>query len=64
MMDINFDKPYNLIYANWGLNYLNDDEVLLLLQRARYSLLSFNKKPGTIIVKETITDGECTYVEE
>ena len=65
MIDLKFDKQYNLIYSNWGLNYIYDQEAILLLQRARNSLLfSNNKKPGTIILKETISDGECKYVKE
>ena len=64
MMDLKFDKFYDVIYSNWGLNYLNDLEVLLLLERARGSLLSACKKPGTIIVKETMSDGKCFFIEE
>lgn len=66
MTDLKFDKKYNLIYSNWGLNYLDDKDVLALLERARDSLLSVsaNKKPGTFIVKETVADGEFSFIEE
>jgi hypothetical protein len=56
MSRVPFSKNYNVIYINWGFNYLNDTEVYKLLDRAKHSLTTWNKKPGMIITKETIAD--------
>ena len=54
MKDHQFDKKYDLIYASWALNYLNDDDAKELLIRAKDALNIDGEKPGTIILKETI----------
>ena len=56
MIDLPLDKEYNLIYANWGFGYVNKPDVLLLLAKARRSLSTKKRTPGTIIMKETIKD--------
>ena len=38
MSRFDFRKNYNLIYMNWGLNYLNDDEIKVMLRKAKNSL--------------------------
>ena len=42
MSRVDFANKYNLIYMNWGLNYLNDAEALTLLNRAKCSLATWN----------------------
>ena len=49
-------KKYNVIYSNWGFNYLNDPDVLTLLSQAKYTLATWDKKPGVIIAKENIVE--------
>ena len=49
-------KKYNVIYSNWGFNYLNDPDVLVLLTRAKHSLSTWKGKPGVIIAKENIIE--------
>jgi hypothetical protein len=56
MSRCDFSKKYNVIYTNWGFNYLNDPEVLALLSKAKHSLATWNKKPGVIIAKENIVE--------
>jgi hypothetical protein len=56
MTDLPFDKKYNVIYGNWSFNYLSDKEILVLLDKARKSLIGDKPKPGTMIIKETIRD--------
>jgi hypothetical protein len=56
MSRVDFNKTYNVIYINWGFNYLNDPEVYTLLERAKHSLTTWNKRPGIIITKETIAE--------
>ena len=55
MSKVPFNKKYNVVYMSWGFNYLNDTEVYQLLEKASYSLTTFNHDPGMIICKETIS---------
>ena len=54
MTEVNFDNQYNLIYGNWALGYLNDEDAYHFLKKAKPALHIWNNKPGIIIIKETI----------
>ena len=54
MTRIELQETYNLIYSNWGFNYLNDHEIYQFLQKAKGCLATWRGKPGMIITKETI----------
>ena len=55
MKDVPFtDKLINCLFMNWGLNYLEYDDALNLLKRAKPALTFKTGKQGTIILKETI----------
>lgn len=56
MSELVLEGNYNLIYANWGFNYLNDDEVYSFLYKLRGNLCTWKGSPGMIITKETIGD--------
>ena len=58
MIDIPFDQTYNAIIVWWGFEYLyNDHDLLNFLEKAKQSLVCFNKKAqGTIIFKVTLRD--------
>ena len=58
MSRVPFLRKYNVVYINWGFNYLNDTEVYTLLEKASHSLTTFGKDPGMIITKETTSKGK------
>ena len=64
MSRVDFSRNYNVIYMNWGFNYLNDSEVYKLLYRAKHSLTVYKNKPGVIITKETIIDADQEFIEQ
>ena len=47
-------RKYNAIYGSWATGYLEDDDVITLLTKARASLVTKKcHKPGMIVLKET-----------
>ena len=57
MIDVPFtDKLYNCLFMNWGLNYLEYEDALSFLKKAKPALTFQTEKQGTIILKETIRD--------
>ena len=48
------NKNYDVIYGSWALNYLSNSESIDLLKRAKFSLVTWNRKKGIIILKETV----------
>ena len=52
MMEIPFDRKYDMIYGSWALGYLTDEEVTQFLHKAKQSLMLFNSNNGMIIIKE------------
>ena len=57
MIDVPFtDKLYNCLFMNWGLNYLEYEDALSFLKKAKPALTFKTEKQGTIILKETIRE--------
>ena len=67
MIDVPFiDQEYNLIYCSWGLENLNDGQVVYFLKQIRQTLTK-HIKPGMCVFKESIVldnDNHSGYDQE
>ena len=54
--DLVFEKKYDCIFFNWGLCYLNDNNLDEFLVKARLALLpdKSGDKPGMLVFKESV----------
>ena len=57
LKDVSLDKPYDLIIARWGLGYLEEEDVVKFLKKARSKLLERSTvTPGCMVFMETELD--------
>ena len=56
MMGIDFTNlKYNAIYTSWGLENINNNEVIQFLKNARQALVRHKYRKGMMILKETVS---------
>lgn len=55
------DVQYDLIWTQWCLNYVNDDQLLRYLERCKTALVP---ETGFIVVKENLSTGASDLYDE
>lgn len=55
------DAQYDLIWTQWCLNYVNDDQLLQYLERCKAALVP---ETGLIVVKENLSSGNDDMYDE
>ena len=61
LQDFKFEKTYDVIWVQWALCYLTDDDLVKFLENCRENLTS--KENSLIFIKENVSDNIPAYDE-
>jgi protein N-terminal methyltransferase len=62
LQEFKFVKKYDIVWVQWVLCYLTDEDMVRFLKEAKENLVS--QEHSMIFLKENVTDGELPVFDE